>query len=92
MTEQQWQGSSWAEWQGSSGRASRAAVAGQQGGVEGRAGWQAAVAVARQPAAVWQSTGQGSSLLARRGFVLEQVWVQVALEAVGPEGRVVPQQ
>ena len=31
-------------------------------------------------------------LLPRRGFVVERAWVQVAREAVGPEGRVVPQQ
>ena len=33
-----------------------------------------------------------TGLLARRGFVLEQAWVHVVREAVGPEGRVVPQQ
>ena len=32
-----------------------------------------------------------TGLLPRRGFVVER-WVQVAREAVGPEGRVVPQQ
>jgi len=31
-------------------------------------------------------------LLPRRGFVVERAWVQVAREAVGPEGRVEPQQ
>ncbi|CAE7567426.1 unnamed protein product [Symbiodinium necroappetens] len=31
-------------------------------------------------------------LLPRRGFVVERAWVQVAREAVSPEGRVVPQQ
>ena len=33
-----------------------------------------------------------TGLLPRRGFVLERAWVQVAREAVGPEGWVVPQQ
>ena len=33
-----------------------------------------------------------TGLLPRRGFVVERAWVQVAREAVGPEGRVVPQQ
>ena len=33
-----------------------------------------------------------TGLLARRAVVLEQAWVRVAREAVGPEGRVVPQQ
>ena len=33
-----------------------------------------------------------TGLLPRRGFVLERAWVQVAREAVGAEGRVVPQQ
>ena len=32
-----------------------------------------------------------TGLLPRRGFVVERAWVQVAREAVGPEGRVVPQ-
>ena len=35
---------------------------------------------------------QRTGLLPRRGFVVERAWVQVAREAVGPEGRVVPQQ
>ena len=33
-----------------------------------------------------------TGLLARRGFVLERAWIQVVREAIGPEGRVVPQQ
>ena len=33
-----------------------------------------------------------TGLLARRAVVLEHAWVRVAREAVGPEGRVVPQQ
>ena len=33
-----------------------------------------------------------SGLLARRALIVEQAWVRVAREAVGPEGRVVPQQ
>ena len=33
-----------------------------------------------------------TGLPARRAVVLEQAWVRVAREAVGPEGRVVPQQ
>ena len=33
-----------------------------------------------------------SGLLARRALAVEQAWVRVAREAVGPEGRVVPQQ
>ena len=31
-------------------------------------------------------------VLPRRGFVVERAWIEVAREAVGPEGRVVPQQ
>ena len=34
----------------------------------------------------------GTGLLARRGFVLERAWIQVVRKAIGPEGRVVPQQ
>ena len=33
-----------------------------------------------------------TGLLRRRGFVLQRAWVHVLREAVGPEGRVVPQQ
>ena len=33
-----------------------------------------------------------TGLLPRRGFVLQRAWVHVLCEAVGPEGRVVPQQ
>ena len=33
-----------------------------------------------------------TGLRARRGFVLERAWIQVVREAIGPEGRVVPQQ
>ena len=33
-----------------------------------------------------------TGLLARRGFVLERAWIHVVREAIGPEGRVVPQQ
>ena len=33
-----------------------------------------------------------SGALARRGSILERAWIRVAREAVGPEGRVVPQQ
>ena len=33
-----------------------------------------------------------TGLLARRGFVLERAWIEVVREAIGPEGRVVPQQ
>eukprot|EP00435_Cladocopium_sp_Y103_P003690 s4199_g1.t1 len=33
-----------------------------------------------------------SGALARRASILEQAWIRVAREAVGPEGRVVPQQ
>ena len=33
-----------------------------------------------------------SGALARRSSILERAWIRVACEAVGPEGRVVPQQ
>ena len=33
-----------------------------------------------------------AGLLARRGFVLERAWIEVVREAIGPEGKVVPQQ
>ena len=54
----------------------------------------------RRSAALWSTDNLAdhalacprTGLLARRGFVLERAWIQVVREAIGPEGRVVPQQ
>ena len=58
------------------------------GGAEGRRGCGAEVDAYTGDHLACPRTG----LLPRRGFVVERAWVQVAREAVGPEGRVVPQQ
>ena len=59
-----------------------------QCGAEGRHGCGAEVDAYGDHHLACPRTG----LLPRRGFVVERAWVQVAREAVGPEGRVVPQQ
>ena len=57
-------------------------------GREGAPGCRALVDNVGDHALACQRTG----LLARRGLVLERAWIQVVREAIGPEGRVVPQQ
>jgi len=60
---------------------------GRHCGAEGRHGCGAEVDAYGDHHLACPRTG----LLPRRGFVVERAWVQVAREAVGPEGRVVPQ-
>ena len=63
-------------------------LTGRRCGAQGRHGCGAEVDAYGDHCHACPRTG----LLPRRGFVVERAWVQVAREAVGPEGRVVPQQ
>ena len=63
-------------------------LTGRRCGAQGRRGCGAEVDAYGDHYLACPRTG----LLPRRGFVVERAWVQVAREAVGPEGRVVPQQ
>ena len=63
-------------------------LTGRRCGAQGRHGCGAEVDAYGDHSFACPRTG----LLPRRGFVVERAWVQVAREAVGSEGRVVPQQ